>query len=89
MLSPCKWIFVEYKPLVVKMAIDSTIIDIVKANYELLCDLESLLGLACVLPLMEAMQTLSKYVQTQTTFICDFIFKSRFVNLTSKQCIVN
>jgi hypothetical protein len=71
------------------MAIDSTIIDIVKANYELLCDLESLLGLACVLPLMEAMQTLSKYVQTQTTFICDFIFKSRFVNLTSKQCIVN
>jgi hypothetical protein len=50
------------------MAIDSIIIDIVEANYELLCDLETLLGLACVLPLLEAMQGLSKFVQTQTNF---------------------
>jgi hypothetical protein len=57
------------------MAIDSIAIDIAKANYELLCDLETLLGLTCVLPLLEAMQALSKFAQTQTTFICDFIFQ--------------
>jgi hypothetical protein len=58
------------------MAIDSTtIVDIAKANYELLCDPHIFLGLACVLPLLETMQALSKFAQTQTTFICDFIFQ--------------
>lgn len=57
------------------MAIDSTTIDIAEANYELLCDPHTLLGLACVLPLLEAMQALSKFAQIRTTFICDFIFQ--------------
>jgi hypothetical protein len=57
------------------LAIDSTTIDNAKAKYELLRDPKTLLGLACVLPLLEAMQALSKFAQTQTIFICDFIFQ--------------
>jgi hypothetical protein len=48
-----------YKVVVVKMVIDSPTIDIAKKNYEFLCDVEALLGLACVLPLLESVQGLS------------------------------
>jgi hypothetical protein len=56
MLSPSWCVLNEYKPLIVKMAEDSSTIDIAKPNYELLCDVEMFLGLACVLPLLEAVQ---------------------------------
>jgi hypothetical protein len=38
----------EYKTLVVKMAQDTITINNTKVNYELVCDVESLLGLTCV-----------------------------------------
>jgi hypothetical protein len=53
MLSPSKKILNEYKAFVVKMAIDSVSVQITKVNYELLCDVETLLGLAYVIPLLE------------------------------------
>jgi hypothetical protein len=52
-LSPSKHILNEYEAFVVKMAIDSASGQITEANYELLCDVETLLGLACVIPLLE------------------------------------
>jgi hypothetical protein len=30
-------------------------------NYELLCDIDTVLGLTCLLPMLEALQGLSKY----------------------------
>jgi hypothetical protein len=36
-----------------KMAVDSANVQITKANYESLCDMETLLGLACTIPLLE------------------------------------
>jgi hypothetical protein len=53
MLSPSKHVLQEYKPLIVKMAKDSSIIVIARVNYELLCDAKTLFDLACVLPLLE------------------------------------
>jgi len=47
MLLPSKRVLNEYKALVVKMAIDSASVKIVKAKYELLCDAKMSLGLAC------------------------------------------
>jgi hypothetical protein len=38
-----------------KMAIDSAGVRITKTNYESLCDVETLLGLACTIPLLEVM----------------------------------
>jgi hypothetical protein len=73
MLSPSKRVLCEYKTLVVKIVEDSVTIDIAKTNYELLCDLETLLGLSCIIPLLELLQGLSKFTQSQQTFICDFI----------------
>ncbi len=43
------------------------------ANYELLCDIETVMGLTCLLPMLEALQGLNKYVQNRNTFICDFV----------------
>jgi hypothetical protein len=40
----------EYKTLVVKMAQNATTINNTKVTYELVCDVESLLGLTCVFP---------------------------------------
>jgi hypothetical protein len=34
-----------------------------KANYELLCNVENFLGLACIMPLLEVVQGLSKFAQ--------------------------
>jgi hypothetical protein len=47
-----------YKVVVVKMVIDSPTIGIAKINYELLCDVEALLRLACVLLSLELVQGL-------------------------------
>jgi hypothetical protein len=47
-----------YKVVVIKMVIDSPTIGIAKTNYELHCDVEALLGLACVLLLLELVQGL-------------------------------
>ncbi len=44
-----------------------------KANLDLLCDVESFLVLTCILPLLEYMQFLLKFVQAWDVFICDFI----------------
>jgi hypothetical protein len=48
MLLPSKWVLDEYKALVVKMAVGSESVQIVKTKYELLCDVETLLGFACI-----------------------------------------
>jgi hypothetical protein len=74
MLSPSKRVPNEYKTLVIKMVEDNVTLDIGKTNYELMCDLEMLLGLSCIIPLLELVQGLSKFAQSQYTFICDFIF---------------
>jgi hypothetical protein len=73
MLSPSKHFLQEYKPLIVNMAKDSTIITTTKTNYEFLCDAKTLLGLACVLPLLEVVHGLSKFAQGCHTFICNFV----------------
>jgi hypothetical protein len=55
MLAPTKCVLYEYKTLVVKMVDDNLGNVTAKNNYELLCDCDTILGLTCVLPMMEAM----------------------------------
>jgi hypothetical protein len=59
--------------LVVKMVEDNVSIVIIKTNYELLYDVETLLGLACILPLLELVQGLFKFAYMCDSFICDFM----------------
>jgi hypothetical protein len=44
-----------------------------KFNLDLLCDLHMLLGLSCLLPLLEAMNALIKFAQRKDVFICNFV----------------
>jgi hypothetical protein len=50
-----------------------------KANLELLCNIEVFLGLVCIIPMLECVQNIFKFVQTWDVFICDFVatIKSR------------
>lgn len=73
MLALAKRLLQEYKTLVVKMANDSLGNVIAKNNYELLCDYDTILGLIYVLPMMEAIQSLSKMAQGRDTFVCDLV----------------
>jgi len=78
MLTPFERILSEYKALVVKMVKDNVIVDTTKTNYELLCDPETLMGFFCIIFLLELVHALSKFTQSQQTFICDFISSLKF-----------
>jgi hypothetical protein len=52
MIAPTKCVWFEYRPFLVKMNEDFGIVENTKTNYEL-CDVKTLLGLLCVLPLLE------------------------------------
>jgi hypothetical protein len=83
MLSPSKWVLNEYKTLDVKMTANSVAINITKVNYELLCDGEMLLGLACLIPLPKLVQSLSKFAKDCETFICNFVARFKLANTAS------
>jgi hypothetical protein len=66
MFSPLKHVLGEYKSLVVKMHMD------VPKNLDLMCDLELVFGLPCILPMLEVVHKLIKYAQRWDVFICEF-----------------
>jgi hypothetical protein len=83
MLNPLKWLLIEYKSIVVKMYMHAPKSKLVQDNLDLLCDLELVQGLPCILPMLEVVHTLIKYVQRRGVFICEFldIVKSTRVEL--------
>jgi hypothetical protein len=73
MLEPLKQVMAKYKTLIVKMSQDNVSITQTRFNLDLLCDLHMLLGLSCLLPLLEVMHALIKFAQGRDIFICDFV----------------
>jgi hypothetical protein len=74
MLSSCKNFFTKCILMVVKMAKDSGHIENAKNDYELLCDVETLPGLACILPCLETRQGLFKFAQGwRLSFMISFL----------------
>jgi hypothetical protein len=63
MLSLLKCVLARYKSLVVKMHYDCVKSKYVHDNFELLCDLDLILGLPCVMPILEVVHSLIKYAQ--------------------------
>jgi len=63
----------EYKSLVVKMDTDAPKSKLVREKIDLLCDLKLVLDLPCILPMLEVVHTLLKYVQRRDVFICEVI----------------
>jgi hypothetical protein len=62
----------NYKTSVVKMSDDATNNATISSNYELLCDVEIVMGLMCVLLMLEVVHNLNKLVQNKYIFILDF-----------------
>jgi hypothetical protein len=56
-----------------KMSKDLPTKPIVATNYELFCDVKTVMGLTCVLPMSEEVQNLNKLAQNRNCFICDFV----------------
>jgi hypothetical protein len=52
---------VEYKTLLMKMALNDPTNDKAKANFELLCDVQILLGFVVILPLLQIVHNLIKF----------------------------
>jgi hypothetical protein len=61
MLSPLKRLLIKYKSLVLKMYMDALKRKPTLDNLDLLCDLELVLGLPCILPMLEIVHTSIKY----------------------------
>ncbi len=73
MLSLAKRMMVEYKTLLVKMVMDQNTNQQSKFNYKHLCDLQILLGLACIFPLLKSMHVLIKFAQMWDIFVYDLV----------------
>jgi hypothetical protein len=63
MLSPLKCVMSKYKSLIMKMHLDSSKTKVVQNNLVLLGDLELILGLPCLLLMLEVMHTFIKFAQ--------------------------
>jgi hypothetical protein len=68
MLFLAKRVFVKYKTLVVKMNDDLHAIEVTKNIFEFLCDVKVVMGLICIMPMLEAMHKLIKFAQCHDTF---------------------
>ncbi len=73
MLNLAKRLMAEYITFLVKMVLNNPTNQQTKQNYEHLCDFQTLLGLAYILPLLESMHDLIKFAQMRNVFICDLV----------------
>ncbi len=58
-------------------------------NYEFLCDVETIMGLTCVLFMLETVQSLNKLTQNKDTFICDFVLAMKLCQFDIQTMYVN
>jgi hypothetical protein len=63
----------NYGWISVKMAINFTFNFAMKANLDLLCDIEVFYGLNCLLPLLEYVNSLMKLAQAWDVFVVDYV----------------
>jgi len=73
MFFPSKIIYSKYRPLIMKMHVESLMNDTISKNLNALYDMEFLLGLPCLLPLFECVHKLIKIAQGQDVFVCDLV----------------
>jgi hypothetical protein len=72
MLAFLKRVRKDYKTLAAKMVVNSGIVEATKANVVNLCDVGIILGMSCVLPMLESVNALMKFAQVRDIFICDY-----------------
>jgi hypothetical protein len=55
------------------MHIKSSKSEVVQKNLSALCDVEFILDIPCVFPLLECVHVLIKITQNEVVFVCDFV----------------
>ncbi len=60
MIFPTKWVYSKVRPSMVKMHVKNQQNDFERKNQNSLCDVEVILGLHCILPLLECVHALIK-----------------------------
>jgi hypothetical protein len=83
-----KKMFVEYKTLVVHMSNDLKHVVATKTNLEYLCNIEVVVRLMCIMPMLETIHALFKFVQAHDTFVCDFVTIVNCVVQNYTSCIL-
>ncbi len=74
MINLVKWVLSKYHTLFMKMALDAaTIPSIQPFSLSLFTDVETLLGLNAMMPLLKAVHSLIKFAQLKDVFVYDFI----------------
>jgi hypothetical protein len=66
-------VFNEYKTLMVKINHANASKPSARTNYEVLCDVKIIMGPTCMLPMLEVVHSLGKFVQNKDTFSFDII----------------
>jgi len=87
MLAPSKRLVFEYKFIIMKMFENLPTNLIVATNYELLCDVGTMMGLTCMWPMLEVVQSLNKLAQNKDRFICDFVATMKRTNLLKTKIV--
>lgn len=78
MRSPIKRILEEYRTFIMKMGLDikllleSKVMARASGNFDFLVDVEVILSLACIHPLLNVVHSPIKFSQPQDAFICDY-----------------
>jgi hypothetical protein len=73
MLFFVKRVFEEYKTFVVKMNDGLHAIEATRSNFEFLCDVEVVMGLIYIMPMLEVLHGFIKFTQSCYIFVCDFV----------------
>jgi hypothetical protein len=81
MLSPLKCLLAKYKSLVVKMYMDAPKSKLAWNNLDLLYDLELVIGMPCILPMLEVVHTLKVGCFYLWVLWCSFHHYGSFANV--------
>jgi hypothetical protein len=71
--NPTKRVMVVYMPLLAKMVKDIPSITFAKMNFELICDINLLIFISSLLPVLEIVHALIKFEQKRNFFVCNYV----------------
>ena len=73
MLKPAKRVLAQYDTLLYKMHLDAPTVKAAGPNLQMLSDVETVLALTCLMPLLETLNGVIKFSQGRNIFMCDFV----------------
>lgn len=73
MLNLTKWVLSMHMSLVAKTIEDNSFFMDAQVNFKLLCDVDLLISLSCLMPMLKIVHGLIKFAQKKDVFVCDYV----------------